>query len=91
MGHFWVFFLSCAFIYCFYTVFSLEGCSVNTCLITEICTDFLTFTYRSVVLLSTRGEIKQLNISDSLVPLGLAKPAHLYNKGLYLHYSMKFL
>ncbi|KAL2781357.1 cell surface hyaluronidase isoform b [Daubentonia madagascariensis] len=36
---------------------------------------------RSIVLLSTRGEIKQLNISDSLVPLGLAKPAHLYNKG----------
>uniref|UniRef100_A0A8C5V5C2 hyaluronoglucosaminidase n=1 Tax=Microcebus murinus TaxID=30608 RepID=A0A8C5V5C2_MICMU len=36
---------------------------------------------RSIVLLSTRGEIKQLNISDSLVLLGLAKPAHLYNKG----------
>lgn len=44
---------------------------------------------RSVVLLSTRGEIKQLNISDSLVPLGLAKPAHLYNKGstIFLGFS----
>jgi hypothetical protein len=51
---------------------------------TEIGSDFLTFTRRSIVLLSTRGEIKQLNISDSLIPLGLAKPAHLYNKGLYL-------
>lgn len=57
----------------------------------EICYDFLIFTYRSVVLLSTRGEIKHLNISDSLVPLGLAKPAHLYNKGLYLYSSKKFL
>lgn len=46
------------------------------------------FTPRSIVLLSTRGEIKQLNISNALVPLGLAKPAHLYNKGLY--YSVKF-
>uniref|UniRef100_A0A2I3GM17 hyaluronoglucosaminidase n=1 Tax=Nomascus leucogenys TaxID=61853 RepID=A0A2I3GM17_NOMLE len=36
---------------------------------------------RSIVLLSTRGEIKQLNISHLLVPLGLAKPAHLYDKG----------
>lgn len=52
---------------------------------------FLTFTYRSVVLLSTRGEIKQLNISDSLIPLGLAKPAHLSNKGLCLYSSTKFL
>nr|KAF6483621.1 cell migration inducing hyaluronidase 2 [Rousettus aegyptiacus] len=44
---------------------------------------------RSVVLLSTRGEIKHLNISDSLVPLGLAKPAHLYNKGstIFLGFS----
>uniref|UniRef100_A0A452V9P3 hyaluronoglucosaminidase n=1 Tax=Ursus maritimus TaxID=29073 RepID=A0A452V9P3_URSMA len=39
---------------------------------------------RSIVLLSTRGEIKRLNISDSLVPLGLAKPAHLYNKDVTL-------
>ncbi|KAB1280220.1 Cell surface hyaluronidase [Camelus dromedarius] len=46
---------------------------------------------RSIVLLSTRGKIKQLNISDSLVPLGLAKPAHLYNNGLYLYSSVKFL
>ena len=45
--------------------------------------------YRSVVLLSTRGQIKQFNISDSLVPLGLAKPANLYNKGLYLYSSIK--
>uniref|UniRef100_A0A5F5PJV1 hyaluronoglucosaminidase n=1 Tax=Equus caballus TaxID=9796 RepID=A0A5F5PJV1_HORSE len=47
---------------------------------------------RSVVLLSTRGEIKQLNISDSLVPLGLAKPAHLYNKGstIFLGFSGNF-
>lgn len=36
---------------------------------------------RSIVLLSTREEIKHLNISESLIPLGLAKPAHLYNKG----------
>ncbi|XP_070287607.1 cell surface hyaluronidase CEMIP2 isoform X2 [Myotis yumanensis] len=44
---------------------------------------------RSVVLLSTRGEIKQLNISDSLIPLGLAKPAHLSNKGstIFLGFS----
>ncbi|XP_023608127.1 cell surface hyaluronidase isoform X5 [Myotis lucifugus] len=43
----------------------------------------------SVVLLSTRGEIKQLNISDSLIPLGLAKPAHLSNKGstIFLGFS----
>jgi len=47
---------------------------------------------RSIVLLSTRGEIKHLNISDSLVPLGLAKPAHLYNKGstIFLGFSGKF-
>nr|KAF6433082.1 cell migration inducing hyaluronidase 2 [Molossus molossus] len=44
---------------------------------------------RSVVLLSTRGEIKQLNISDLLIPLGLAKPAHLSNKGstIFLGFS----
>ncbi|XP_036289705.1 cell surface hyaluronidase isoform X2 [Pipistrellus kuhlii] len=44
---------------------------------------------RSIVLLSTRGEIKQLNISDSLIPLGLAKPAHLSNKGstIFLGFS----
>ncbi|XP_036289707.1 cell surface hyaluronidase isoform X4 [Pipistrellus kuhlii] len=43
----------------------------------------------SIVLLSTRGEIKQLNISDSLIPLGLAKPAHLSNKGstIFLGFS----
>lgn len=51
----------------------------------------LPFTYRSIVLLSTREEIKQLNISDSLIPLGLARPAHLYNKGLCLCHSLKFL
>ncbi|XP_008047252.1 transmembrane protein 2 isoform X2 [Carlito syrichta] len=47
---------------------------------------------RSIVLLSTRGEIKQLNISDSLVPLGLAKPAHLYDKGstIFLGFSGNF-
>uniref|UniRef100_A0A8D2DEV8 hyaluronoglucosaminidase n=1 Tax=Sciurus vulgaris TaxID=55149 RepID=A0A8D2DEV8_SCIVU len=47
---------------------------------------------RSIVLLSTRGEIKQLNISDSLIPLGLAKPAHLYNKGstIFLGFSGDF-
>uniref|UniRef100_A0A8C3WU92 hyaluronoglucosaminidase n=1 Tax=Catagonus wagneri TaxID=51154 RepID=A0A8C3WU92_9CETA len=47
---------------------------------------------RSVVLLSTRGEIAQLNISDSLVPLGLAKPAHLYNNGstVFLGFSGNF-
>uniref|UniRef100_A0A7N5KCF6 hyaluronoglucosaminidase n=1 Tax=Ailuropoda melanoleuca TaxID=9646 RepID=A0A7N5KCF6_AILME len=47
---------------------------------------------RSIVLLSTRGEIKRLNISDSLVPLGLAKPAHLYNKGstIFLGFSGNF-
>ncbi|XP_032722515.1 cell surface hyaluronidase isoform X4 [Lontra canadensis] len=47
---------------------------------------------RSIVLLSTRGEIKHLNISDSLVPLGLAKPAHLYNKGstVFLGFSGNF-
>ncbi|XP_006894484.1 PREDICTED: transmembrane protein 2 [Elephantulus edwardii] len=47
---------------------------------------------RSIVLLSTRGEIKQLNISYSLVPLGLAKPAHLYNKGstVFLGFSGNF-
>lgn len=47
---------------------------------------------RSIVLLSTRGEIKQLNISDLLVPLGLAKPAHLYNKGstIFLGFSGNF-
>uniref|UniRef100_A0A8C7B5U8 hyaluronoglucosaminidase n=1 Tax=Neovison vison TaxID=452646 RepID=A0A8C7B5U8_NEOVI len=47
---------------------------------------------RSIVLLSTRGEIKHLNISDSLVPLGLAKPAHLYNKGstIFLGFSGNF-
>uniref|UniRef100_A0A2K5CX32 hyaluronoglucosaminidase n=1 Tax=Aotus nancymaae TaxID=37293 RepID=A0A2K5CX32_AOTNA len=47
---------------------------------------------RSIVLLSTRGEIKQLNISDLLVPLGLAKPAHLYDKGstIFLGFSGNF-
>ncbi|KAB1280222.1 Cell surface hyaluronidase [Camelus dromedarius] len=47
---------------------------------------------RSIVLLSTRGKIKQLNISDSLVPLGLAKPAHLYNNGntVFLGFSGNF-
>uniref|UniRef100_A0A8C9BR76 hyaluronoglucosaminidase n=1 Tax=Phocoena sinus TaxID=42100 RepID=A0A8C9BR76_PHOSS len=47
---------------------------------------------RSIVLLSTRGEIKQLNISDSLVSLGLAKPANLYNKGstIFLGFSGNF-
>ncbi|KAM5184978.1 cell surface hyaluronidase CEMIP2 isoform 1-T1 [Callospermophilus lateralis] len=47
---------------------------------------------RSIVLLSTRGEIKRLNISDSLIPLGLAKPAHLYNKGstIFLGFSGNF-
>uniref|UniRef100_A0A8D1GV76 hyaluronoglucosaminidase n=1 Tax=Sus scrofa TaxID=9823 RepID=A0A8D1GV76_PIG len=47
---------------------------------------------RSVVLLSTRGEIAQFNISDSLVPLGLAKPAHLYNNGstIFLGFSGNF-
>ncbi|XP_012873851.1 PREDICTED: transmembrane protein 2 [Dipodomys ordii] len=47
---------------------------------------------RSVVLLSTRGEIKHLNISDSLISLGLAKPAHLYNKGstVFLGFSGNF-
>uniref|UniRef100_A0A8C0PY87 hyaluronoglucosaminidase n=1 Tax=Canis lupus familiaris TaxID=9615 RepID=A0A8C0PY87_CANLF len=47
---------------------------------------------RSIVLLSTRGEIKHLNISDSLVPLGLAKPAHLYNKGstIFVGFSGNF-
>ncbi|XP_025787439.1 cell surface hyaluronidase isoform X2 [Puma concolor] len=47
---------------------------------------------RSIVLLSTRGEIKHLNISESLVPLGLAKPAHLYNKGstIFLGFSGNF-
>ncbi|XP_031510002.1 cell surface hyaluronidase isoform X2 [Papio anubis] len=47
---------------------------------------------RSIVLLSTRGEIKQLNISHLLVPLGLAKPAHLYDKGstIFLGFSGNF-
>ncbi|XP_053430882.1 cell surface hyaluronidase [Nycticebus coucang] len=47
---------------------------------------------RSTVLLSTRGEIKQSNISNSLVPLGLAKPAHLHNKGstIFLGFSGTF-
>uniref|UniRef100_A0A8C9KMQ3 hyaluronoglucosaminidase n=1 Tax=Panthera tigris altaica TaxID=74533 RepID=A0A8C9KMQ3_PANTA len=47
---------------------------------------------RSIVLLSTRGEIKHLNISESLVPLGLAKPAHLYKKGstIFLGFSGNF-
>lgn len=47
---------------------------------------------RSVVLLSTRGQIKQFNISDSLVPLGLAKPANLYNKGstIFLGFNGNF-
>uniref|UniRef100_A0A8C0CCE1 hyaluronoglucosaminidase n=1 Tax=Balaenoptera musculus TaxID=9771 RepID=A0A8C0CCE1_BALMU len=47
---------------------------------------------RSIVLLSTRGEIKRLNISDSLVSLGLAKPANLYNKGstIFLGFSGNF-
>lgn len=47
---------------------------------------------RSIVLLSTRGEIKQLNISDSLAVLGLAKPAHLYSKGsvVFLGFSGNF-
>ncbi|KAM6169778.1 cell surface hyaluronidase CEMIP2 isoform 2-T2 [Rhynchocyon petersi] len=47
---------------------------------------------RSIVLLSTRGEMKQLNISNSLVPLGLAKPASLYNKGctIFLGFSGNF-
>uniref|UniRef100_G3VTP3 hyaluronoglucosaminidase n=1 Tax=Sarcophilus harrisii TaxID=9305 RepID=G3VTP3_SARHA len=41
---------------------------------------------RSIVLMSTRGEIKNLNISEALMTLGLAKAAHLQNKG-----SMVFL
>ncbi|XP_021007303.1 cell surface hyaluronidase [Mus caroli] len=47
---------------------------------------------RSIILLSTRGEIKQLNISDSLALLGLAKPAHLYSKGsiVFLGFSGNF-
>ncbi|XP_051056113.1 LOW QUALITY PROTEIN: cell surface hyaluronidase-like [Phodopus roborovskii] len=47
---------------------------------------------RSFVLLSTRGEIKQMNISDSLVLLGLVKPAHLYSKGsiVFLGFSGNF-
>ncbi|XP_055974733.1 inactive cell surface hyaluronidase CEMIP2 isoform X1 [Sorex fumeus] len=47
---------------------------------------------RSIILLSTRGEIKHWNISDSLVPLGLARPAHLYNKGstIFLGFSGSF-
>uniref|UniRef100_A0A5F8GU75 hyaluronoglucosaminidase n=1 Tax=Monodelphis domestica TaxID=13616 RepID=A0A5F8GU75_MONDO len=47
---------------------------------------------RSVVLMSTRGEIKSLNISEALVPLGLAKPAHLQNKGsmVFLGFSGNF-
>lgn len=47
---------------------------------------------RSIVLLSTRGEIKQMNISDSFVLLGLAKPAHLYSKGstVFLGFSGNF-
>lgn len=55
--------------------------SVETCLL-----------FLSIVLLSTRGEIKQLNISDSLVSLGLAKPANLYNKGstIFLGFSGNF-
>ncbi|XP_007531305.1 inactive cell surface hyaluronidase CEMIP2 [Erinaceus europaeus] len=44
---------------------------------------------RSIVLLSTRGDIKQLNISYSLVSLGLAKPAHLYNKGSTIFLGFK--
>ncbi|XP_038625586.1 cell surface hyaluronidase isoform X1 [Tachyglossus aculeatus] len=47
---------------------------------------------RSIVLLSTRGEIKNLNISEALIPLGLAKPAHLQNKGsiAFLGFSGNF-
>ncbi|XP_051002201.1 cell surface hyaluronidase [Acomys russatus] len=47
---------------------------------------------RSIVLLSTRGEMKQMNISDSLALLGLAKPAHLYSKGniVFLGFSGNF-
>uniref|UniRef100_A0A8C4WR72 ILEI/PANDER domain-containing protein n=1 Tax=Gopherus evgoodei TaxID=1825980 RepID=A0A8C4WR72_9SAUR len=36
---------------------------------------------RSIVLLSTRGDIRNLNISEALMSLGTAKPAHLQNKG----------
>lgn len=88
---FFLFVLSSAFIWYFSAVFISEMFSINTCSFIEIPSNFLTFTYRSIVLLSTRGEIKRLNISDSLVPLGLAKPAHLYNKGLYLYCSLTFL
>ncbi|XP_067425253.1 cell surface hyaluronidase CEMIP2 isoform X1 [Emydura macquarii macquarii] len=36
---------------------------------------------RSIVLLSTRGDIRNLNISEALMSLGTAKPAYLQNKG----------
>uniref|UniRef100_A0A8D0H9K1 hyaluronoglucosaminidase n=1 Tax=Sphenodon punctatus TaxID=8508 RepID=A0A8D0H9K1_SPHPU len=36
---------------------------------------------RSIVLLSTRGNIGNLNISEALMSLGTAKPANLQNKG----------
>ncbi|CAI5786847.1 Hyaluronoglucosaminidase [Podarcis lilfordi] len=36
---------------------------------------------RSIVVLSTRGNIKNLNISQALMTLGAAKPANLHNKG----------
>ncbi|XP_036594045.1 cell surface hyaluronidase isoform X3 [Trichosurus vulpecula] len=47
---------------------------------------------RSIVLLSTRGEIKNLNISEGLIPMGLHKPAHLHNKGsiVFLGFSGNF-
>uniref|UniRef100_A0A8C8RDF3 hyaluronoglucosaminidase n=1 Tax=Pelusios castaneus TaxID=367368 RepID=A0A8C8RDF3_9SAUR len=35
---------------------------------------------RSIVLLSTRGDIRNLNISEALMSLGTAKPAYLQNK-----------
>ncbi|XP_019373011.1 PREDICTED: transmembrane protein 2 [Gavialis gangeticus] len=36
---------------------------------------------RSIILLSTRGDIRNLNVSEALMSLGTAKPAYLQNKG----------
>lgn len=44
------------------------------------------FWYRSIILLSTRGDIRNLNISEALMSLGTAKPAYLQNKGLFNFY-----
>lgn len=75
-----------AFVYYVSIALSPERLSGNPCWVIGIGSDVLTLTHRSIVLLSTRGEIKPMNISDSLVLLGLVKPAHLHSKGLCLQH-----